>query len=185
MNWHLIVSALIVVVIKVIGTTFFLLYFPQIFGEGDVNFTPTGSSGTVTEIFGTIDTSVMPTESSGTVCPRGWDFFQGSCFYFSSNELPWNKSREFCEAQESTLAIVNTPSKLEFLQNIAADERYFIGLLYHRAQNRWRWINNSVFNGNVTIIDPSFNCVSIGLSNTYDAASCDINHLWICEKKAK
>ncbi|XP_004608272.1 C-type lectin domain family 5 member A isoform X1 [Sorex araneus] len=185
MNWHLIISGLIVVALKVVGMTFFLLYFPQIFGEGDVHFTPTGSYGTVTEIFGTSNTSVMPTESSGTACPRGWDFYEGSCFFLSSFELPWNKSREFCEAQESTLAIVNTPNKLTFLQNIAGDERYFIGLFYQHAENQWRWINNSIFKGEVSNMNPNFNCVIIGLTSTYDAASCDTKRRWICEKRAK
>lgn len=29
-----------------------------------------------------------------------------------------------------------------------------------------------------------FNCVTIGLTKTYDAASCDVNYRWICEKRA-
>uniref|UniRef100_A0A671FZX8 C-type lectin domain containing 5A n=1 Tax=Rhinolophus ferrumequinum TaxID=59479 RepID=A0A671FZX8_RHIFE len=127
MNWHMIISGLIVVVLKIVGTTLFLLYFPQIFGPSHESFSPTGSYG--------------------TVCPRRWDFHQGRCFFLSTFEMSWNKSKDYCETEESTLAIVNTPEKLKFLQDITAAEKYFIGLLYQNAEKRWYWINNSIFNG--------------------------------------
>ncbi|XP_004430738.1 PREDICTED: C-type lectin domain family 5 member A isoform X1 [Ceratotherium simum simum] len=185
MNWHMIISGLIVVVIKIVGMTLFLHYFPQIFGKSNVSFIPTESYGTVPQTFGSSNASFIPTESYGTVCPRGWDFHQGRCFFLSTSESSWNKSRDFCEGKGSTLAIVNTPEKLNFLQKITGAEKYFIGLLYQHAEKRWHWINNSVFNGNVTNQYQDFNCVTIGLTKTYDAASCDINYHWICEKNAK
>ncbi|KAL2777779.1 C-type lectin domain family 5 member A isoform 2 [Daubentonia madagascariensis] len=165
MNWHMIISGLIVVVIKVVGMTLFLLYFPQIFGNSNDGF--------------------IPTVSYRTVCPKDWDFYQGRCFFLSTSESSWNKSRDFCEREGSTLAIVNTPEKLKFLQNITGAEKYFIGLMYQQALKRWRWINNSVFNGNVTNHNQNFNCVTIGLTKTFDAASCDISYRRICEKTAK
>ncbi|XP_043319839.1 C-type lectin domain family 5 member A isoform X3 [Cervus elaphus] len=165
MNWHMIISGLIVVVLKIVGMTLFLLYFPQIFGEHNAIF--------------------IPTESSGTVCPKGWDFHQGRCFFLSKSELPWNKSMNFCKVKGSTLAIVNTPEKLKFLQDITGAEKYFIGLLYQPVEKTWRWINNAAFNGNVTNQGQNFHCVTIGLTKTYDAVSCNITYRWICEKKAR
>ncbi|XP_075413874.1 C-type lectin domain family 5 member A [Tenrec ecaudatus] len=165
MNWHMIISGLIVVVLKVVGMTFFLLYFPQIFGHGSEH--------------------IIPTESYGTVCPTGWSLHQGRCFFLSSSELPWNRSKSNCEAEGATLAIVNTPEKLTFLRNIASAEQHFIGLTYRPEEKKWRWINNSKFNGNVTNYSQNFNCVTIGLTNTFDAALCDIKYRWICEKSAK
>lgn len=99
--------------------------------------------------------------------------------------MSWNKSKDYCETEESTLAIVNTPEKLKFLQDITAAEKYFIGLLYQNAEKRWYWINNSIFNGNVTNHNQYFNCVTIGLTKTFDAALCDTEYRWICEKRAK
>uniref|UniRef100_A0ABI7Z1W7 C-type lectin domain-containing protein n=1 Tax=Felis catus TaxID=9685 RepID=A0ABI7Z1W7_FELCA len=126
MNWHMIISGLIIVVLKMVGMTFFLLYFPQIFGGSNVSF--------------------LPTESYGTVCPNRWYFHQGECFWLSPFEMSWNKSRDFCKTEGSTLAIVNTPEKLKFLQDIIGAEKYFIGL-YQDTEKTWRWINNSPFNG--------------------------------------
>uniref|UniRef100_A0A2K5NDA0 C-type lectin domain containing 5A n=1 Tax=Cercocebus atys TaxID=9531 RepID=A0A2K5NDA0_CERAT len=73
----------------------------------------------------------------------------------------------------------------KFLQDIADTEKYFIGLIYNREEKRWHWINNSVFNGNVTNQNQNFNCATIGLTKTFDAASCDIRYRRICEKNAK
>ncbi|XP_032131686.1 C-type lectin domain family 5 member A isoform X1 [Sapajus apella] len=168
MNWHMIISGLIVVVIKVVGTTFFLLYFSQIFGSRSPS-----------------PKSFLPTRSYGTVCPKEWEFHQGRCFFLSTSESSWNESREFCERKGSTLAIVNTLEKLRFLQDLTEAEKYFIGLMYHREEKKWRWINNSVFHGNVTNQNQNFNCVTIGLTKTLDAASCDISYRRICEKNAK
>ncbi|KAM7121240.1 C-type lectin domain family 5 member A isoform 1-T1 [Molossus nigricans] len=185
MNWCLVISGFIIVVLKVVGMTLFLLYFPQIFGENNASFNSTGSYGTVPQIFGNGNSSFIPTESYGTVCPSRWDFHQGRCFFLSISEMSWNKSRDACAAEGSTLAIVNTPEKLEFLQRITGTEKYFIGLLYQHAEKRWRWINNSVFNGTVTNQLQDFNCVTIGLTKTFDAASCDTAYRWICEKRAQ
>ncbi|XP_037691921.1 C-type lectin domain family 5 member A isoform X1 [Choloepus didactylus] len=184
MNWHMIISGLIVVVLKIVGMTLFLLYFPQIFGKSS-SFIPTRSYGTVPTIFRSTTGSFSPTRSYGTVCPRGWDFHQGRCFFLSTAELPLNQSRDFCIAEGSNLAIVNTPEKLNFLHDIIGAEKYFIGLTYHPSEKKWRWINNSVFNGNITNQDKPFNCVTIGLTKTFDAALCDVSYHWICEKNAK
>ncbi|XP_053409946.1 C-type lectin domain family 5 member A isoform X1 [Nycticebus coucang] len=188
MNWHMIISGFIVVVLKVVGMTLFLLYFSQIFGKSNDGFIPTESYGTVSQTFGSSSPtpdSFIPTRSYGTVCPKSWDFNQGTCFLLSTSESPWNESRDFCEREGSTLAIVNTPEKLKFLQNITGAEKYFIGLMYQRAEKKWRWIDNSVFNGSVSNQNENFNCVTIGLTRTFDAVSCDISYRRICEKKAQ
>ncbi|XP_063106698.1 C-type lectin domain family 5 member A isoform X2 [Cavia porcellus] len=162
MNWHMIISVLIIVVLKTVGVTLFLLYFSQIFGSS-------------TEI-------IIPTRNYGTVCPPSWqNFHQTSCFFLSTSESTWNNSRDDCAKRGSTLAIVNTPGKLRYLQDKADAENYFIGLRYQPAMKKWHWINKSVFNGNVTNKEQNFNCVTIGLSRTFDAASCDVPYRWICE----
>ncbi|XP_012505197.1 PREDICTED: C-type lectin domain family 5 member A [Propithecus coquereli] len=142
----------------------------------------------VSQIFGSLSpdpNSFIPTSSYGTVCPKQWDFYQGRCFFLSTSELSWNRSKDFCERESATLAIVNTLEKLKFLQNITSAEKYFIGLIYQHAEKRWRWINNSAFNGNVTNWNQNFNCATIGLTKTFDAALCDTSYRSICEKNAK
>ncbi|XP_049497939.1 C-type lectin domain family 5 member A isoform X3 [Panthera uncia] len=145
MNWYMIISGLIIAVLKMVGMTLFLLYFPQIFGGSNVSFLPTESYGTVPLTFGSSNVTLLPTQSYGTVCPKRWYFHQGECFWLSPFERSWNKSRDFCKTEGSTLAIVNTQEKLKFLQDIIGAEKYFIGL-YQDTEKIWRWINNSPFN---------------------------------------
>ncbi|XP_051007617.1 C-type lectin domain family 5 member A isoform X1 [Acomys russatus] len=165
MNWHMIISGLIVVVIKAVGMTLFLLYFSRILGRNDE--------------------SLAPTRSYGTACPSDWEFYQGRCFFFSTSELSWKNSKDDCETKGSTLAIVNTPEKLKFLQDIADSEKHFIGLVRQPGEKTWHWVNKSVFNGNVTNENQNFLCVTIGLTKTFDAVSCDVTYRWICEKTPK
>ncbi|XP_021501946.1 C-type lectin domain family 5 member A isoform X2 [Meriones unguiculatus] len=170
MNWHMVISGFIVVVIKAVGMTVFLLYFPQVFGKSHDGFIPTESYGTTNMLNG---------------CPKDWDFQLGRCFFFSTSEFSWEKSRDDCATKGSTLAIVDTAEKLKFLQDVAGAEKYFVGLMRQPGEKKWRWVNNSVFNGNVTNQDQNFNCVTIGLTKTFDAASCDISYRWICERTPK
>ncbi|CAO2603300.1 C-type lectin domain family 5 member A, partial [Lemmus lemmus] len=115
-------------------------------------------------------------------CPKDWDLYQGRCFFFSTSESSWNNSRDDCATRGSTLAVVDTPEKLKYLQNIADAEKYFVGLTRQPGGKRWRWVNNSAFKGNVTNENQNFHCVTIGLTKTFDAASCDISYRWICER---
>lgn len=184
MNWHVIISVVFIVVLKIVGMTLFLLYFPQIFDGSQVNFIPTESYGTVPQTTKNSNINLVTTESPETDCPKGWYFHRRRCFWLSPFEGSWNKSRDFCKTEGSTLAVVNTSEKLKFLQDKAGAEKYFIGL-HQQAKNRWQWIDNSIFNGNITNQHQNFNCVTIGLTRTYDAAPCDVNFRWICEKAAK
>uniref|UniRef100_A0A8C2LK15 C-type lectin domain family 5 member A n=1 Tax=Cricetulus griseus TaxID=10029 RepID=A0A8C2LK15_CRIGR len=190
MNWNLIISGLVTVVIKAAGMTLFLLHFPQVFYESNDGFIPTESYGTtnvqnVSQIFGRNNDSVMPTRSYGTACPKDWDFHRGRCFFFFTSEASWENSRGDCVSRGSTLAIADTAEKLKYLQDIAGAEKYFVALRRQSGERKWRWINNSVFSGNVTNENQNFHCVTIGLTKTFDAASCDISYRWICEKSPK
>ncbi|KAM4873765.1 C-type lectin domain family 5 member A isoform 1-T3 [Thomomys bottae] len=176
MNWHMIISMLLVVVLKVVGMTLFLLHFSQIFGSSNDSLIPTRNYATGHTIHTTCSPSISP------VCPKDWDFHLGRCFFFSITESPWTNSRDDCVKKDSTLAVANTPEKLTFLQDIAGVEKYFIGLIYGAAEKKWHWIDYSEFNGNVTNQNENFNCATIGLTKAFDAANCDISYRWICEK---
>uniref|UniRef100_A0A8C8TVG5 C-type lectin domain family 5 member A n=1 Tax=Peromyscus maniculatus bairdii TaxID=230844 RepID=A0A8C8TVG5_PERMB len=171
MNWNMIISVLIIVVIKVVGMTLFLL-------------SPLQNTDHIYS-FCLCLCSFLPHSLVSPICPKDWDFHQGRCFFFSTSESSWENSRDDCASKESTLAIVNTPQILKYLQDIAGAEKYFVGLRRQPGEREWRWINNSAFNGNVTNESQNFHCVTIGLTKTFDAASCDISYRWICEKTPK
>ncbi|XP_072508619.1 C-type lectin domain family 5 member A isoform X2 [Notamacropus eugenii] len=189
-NWHMVISIAIVLAVKAVGTTFFLLYLPQIFPpvlEESSNSTSTERNTTVPWISTTPfeeNFSYSTTGNSRTDCPVRWDFYKGSCYFFSTNERNWNQSQARCFNEAATLAIINSAEEQKFLRERAASEIYFIGLRYQRSQKRWQWTDGSGFVVNIVNDTPNFDCGTIGLTETLDKSSCEISHRWICEKKA-
>ncbi|XP_074049638.1 C-type lectin domain family 5 member A isoform X3 [Macrotis lagotis] len=169
-NCHMIISTAIVVTVKVVGTTFFLIYLPEIFPpvlkensnsistERSVTVSVTSeesSKYTTTEYIRTVPW-ISPTTSEGnfrnttpkksiTDCPILWHSEKGRCYFFSIKELNWNNSQIQCFNEGATLAIINNIEEQNFLQSRAGLEEYFIGLRYQRAQKRWQWTDGSGF----------------------------------------
>ncbi|XP_036616500.1 C-type lectin domain family 5 member A [Trichosurus vulpecula] len=186
-NWHMVISIAIVVAVKAVGTTFFLLYLPQIFPpvlEESPNSTSTERSTTVPRISPTTFEDYSTTENSRTDCPIRWDLYMGRCYFFSTNEENWNNSQSRCSNEGATLAIINNKKEQGFLQGRAGLEVYFIGLRYQPSQKRWQWIDGSGFMVNITNDRPHSECGTIGLTPTVDMAPCEVSHRWICEKRA-
>ncbi|XP_044534938.1 C-type lectin domain family 5 member A [Gracilinanus agilis] len=190
-NWHITLSVIIVVTIKVTGTTFFLLYLPQIFPpvlERSLNSTSTEKSITAPSLSPTTfegNFKYSTTENSRTGCPIRWDFQDGKCYFFSTNEENWNKSQSWCLKEGATLAVINNSDEQRFLKYRARSEVYFIGLQYNLSQRRWRWVDGSEdIEITMSISPPEFDCATIGVSDEVEPSSCEISHRWICEKIA-
>ncbi|MGH0142923.1 UNVERIFIED_CONTAM: hypothetical protein FKN15_044404 [Acipenser sinensis] len=45
-------------------------------------------------------------------CPCEWTLFSGKCYYFSNENRDWKKAREFCQSQDSDLAVINSDEEL-------------------------------------------------------------------------
>ncbi|XP_031795087.1 C-type lectin domain family 5 member A isoform X3 [Sarcophilus harrisii] len=150
-NWHTVISVVIVLTVKAVGTTFFLLYLPQIFPpvlEENFNSTSTERSTTVpwtSPITFEENFKYFTTEASRTVCPIRWDLYKGRCYFFSTNERNWEDSRNQCTNEGATLAVINNKEEQKFLQERAGTEIYFMGLRYQISLGSWQWIDGSEF----------------------------------------
>ncbi|KAM8980630.1 C-type lectin domain family 5 member A isoform 2-T4 [Sarcophilus harrisii] len=189
-NWHTVISVVIVLTVKAVGTTFFLLYLPQIFPpvlEENFNSTSTERSTTVpwtSPITFEENFKYFTTEASRTVCPIRWDLYKGRCYFFSTNERNWEDSRNQCTNEGATLAVINNKEEQKFLQERAGTEIYFMGLRYQISLGSWQWIDGSEFMINHLKASPNFDCGTIGLDPDVEMASCKTPHRWICEKRA-
>ncbi|XP_074049637.1 C-type lectin domain family 5 member A isoform X2 [Macrotis lagotis] len=183
-NCHMIISTAIVVTVKVVGTTFFLIYLPEIFPpvlKENSNSISTERSVTVS-VTSEESSKYTTTEYIRTDCPILWHSEKGRCYFFSIKELNWNNSQIQCFNEGATLAIINNIEEQNFLQSRAGLEEYFIGLRYQRAQKRWQWTDGSGFMVSITNDPQNFECGIIGVSQTVYEASCEVPHRWICEK---
>uniref|UniRef100_A0A8C4T1R2 C-type lectin domain-containing protein n=1 Tax=Erpetoichthys calabaricus TaxID=27687 RepID=A0A8C4T1R2_ERPCA len=96
-----------------------------------------------------------PTEWQCAFCPESWLLFNTKCYYFSTNKLTWNKSRDFCTSMGGHLVIIESEeeqqSGVNFLLNTTAktmDKSYWIGLTDQKIENKFFWVNNESLNEN-------------------------------------
>ncbi|XP_074123813.1 C-type lectin domain family 5 member A isoform X3 [Sminthopsis crassicaudata] len=189
-NWHTVISIVIVVIVKAVGTTFFLLYLPQIFPpvlEENFNSTSTERSTTVPQtshVTSERNSRYFTTENSRAGCPIRWDLYKGRCYFFSTSEANWEDSKNQCMYEGATLAVINNREEQRFLHDRAGVEIYFIGLRYQISLKSWQWIDDSDFMINHLKDMPNFDCGTIGLEPDVGMASCETPHRWICERIA-
>uniref|UniRef100_A0A8C3FRX8 Uncharacterized protein n=2 Tax=Chrysemys picta bellii TaxID=8478 RepID=A0A8C3FRX8_CHRPI len=50
-----------------------------------------------------------------TCCPRGWELFQASCYYFSNDIMTWDDSERNCTGMDSHLVVINTGAEQDFI----------------------------------------------------------------------
>ncbi|XP_053150213.1 C-type lectin domain family 5 member A-like [Hemicordylus capensis] len=163
MNWSLVIPLLVILTIKLTGTSLFLVYFSQIFPAPA--FQEPNSS----------------TPDGRKECSRSWILFEGKCYFFSTFEKTWDASKKDCAQSNSRLAIVKSKAELMFLQTRTQHENYFIGLTQSGSVGGWKWIDNTELNPDIFNIPyKGFPCAVVGLSST-GTASCSVPHRWICE----
>ncbi|XP_033029291.1 C-type lectin domain family 5 member A-like [Lacerta agilis] len=163
MKWNCIVPLMILLVIKLIGTSLFLLYASPIFFQDVPVLTPTGVK---------VD------------CPIRWVLYAGKCYFFSAQEKRWDESQENCAQLNSHLVVVNNKAELMFLLNRTNHFEYFIGLTQQGSKGSWRWIDNTAYDPDVLNIKSRIDdCAVLGL-HMVTSAPCSVVNRWICEEKA-
>ncbi|XP_038621440.1 C-type lectin domain family 5 member A-like [Tachyglossus aculeatus] len=169
MNWAAVIPGLIVLVLKVIGSTLFLQYFSEIFPPETFSDPPNAT-----------------TRSSGTACPILWQFHGGRCYFFSTQEKAWNQSWDTCTQEDASLAVGTSRAKLDFLNSNTKFESYFVGLRYHHSDSKWRWVDGMELSADIAITRrPDFDCATVGFGRTLSPTLCDNAHRWVCEKPAQ
>uniref|UniRef100_A0A8C4XGY4 C-type lectin domain-containing protein n=1 Tax=Erpetoichthys calabaricus TaxID=27687 RepID=A0A8C4XGY4_ERPCA len=99
-----------------------------------------------------------PTEWQCAFCPESWLLFNTKCYYFSTNKLTWNKSRDFCTSMGGHLVIIETKTM---------DKSYWIGLTDQKIENKFFWVNNESLNENKKI---PYECFEITFVSFFGAS---------------
>uniref|UniRef100_A0A4W4E5D0 C-type lectin domain-containing protein n=1 Tax=Electrophorus electricus TaxID=8005 RepID=A0A4W4E5D0_ELEEL len=79
-------------------------------------------------------------------CARGWKFFSGKCYYFSTDEETWTASRDACVAAGGHLVIVSSSGEQDFLKRSkpgSGAEFYWIGLTDAVVEGEWHWLDGT------------------------------------------
>ncbi|XP_045074859.1 CD209 antigen-like protein E [Coregonus clupeaformis] len=129
-------------------------------------------------------------------CPEGWQKFESSWYFLSTETKTWKESREDCLVRGADLVIINSENEQEFVFNLS--NGVWIGLTDSVTEGTWRWVdgtplttprywsNHQPDNGGGNPEYGEEDCVEIRKNQSpleaWNDKSCDRKHNWICEK---
>ncbi|XP_054843379.1 C-type lectin domain family 5 member A-like [Eublepharis macularius] len=170
MNGSLVIQVVTVVILKLIASSLFLVYFSQVFYTSVLQEDPTGIS------------------KENKACSIGWKLFKGKCYDFFSQDDTWDGSQKTCAQSHSHLAVVNSKEELMFLKSRSEinNDKYFIGLT--RRDGKWTWVDGTPFDPNRFSINYRIDgdCAVIGFGSleSFETVHCYGPYRCICEKNA-
>ncbi|XP_069445434.1 CD209 antigen-like protein 2 isoform X2 [Ovis canadensis] len=121
-------------------------------------------------------------------CPQNWEFFGGSCYFFSWTQSDWRSAVSACLLTGAHLVIINSTEEEKFLNFWYArnNKPTWIGLSDHHSEGSWRWVDDSP-------VQLSFwkkgepnnhgdeDCVELH-NDGWNDGRCVTENPWICEK---
>ncbi|XP_075769954.1 C-type lectin domain family 2 member B-like [Pelodiscus sinensis] len=116
----------------------------------------------------------------GPCCPDTWVGYQGKCYYFSKTEGNWPDSWSNCSALGASLAGIDTPQEMFFMQHSKGKFDHWIGLWRHPDQP-WKWANGTEFN-HWFVIQGGGDCAFLNDENGVGSSRCTSEAQWICSK---
>ncbi|XP_071020280.1 asialoglycoprotein receptor 1-like [Oncorhynchus clarkii lewisi] len=127
--------------------------------------------------------------NTSQLCSPGWEFYNGSCYYFSKERMTWEQSQYACIHDGGHLVIIESHQEQEFIkQRVVAlgidpyEHSPWIGLTNEKQEKLWVWMDNTTLNENIRYWDfgepnnrgpkgEGENCVRIG-QNCHKQKKC-------------
>ncbi|XP_064871428.1 C-type lectin domain family 10 member A-like isoform X1 [Oncorhynchus nerka] len=129
-------------------------------------------------------------------CPAGWQKFESSWYFLSTETKTWKESREDCLERGADLVIINSDKEQEFLFNL--NKGLWIGLTDSVTEGTWKlvdgtplttpkyWSPNQPDNGGGKPEYGEEDCVQIQKDHSprksWNDLSCSSKLNWVCEK---
>ncbi|KAI4896068.1 hypothetical protein NFI96_034419, partial [Prochilodus magdalenae] len=74
------------------------------------------------------------------LCGEGWKAFVGKCYYFSTDELNWMNSRDYCAGKGGHLVVIISRAEQNFVSS-SITENHWIGLNDLETEGKWMWVD--------------------------------------------
>ncbi|XP_071234033.1 asialoglycoprotein receptor 1-like isoform X2 [Salvelinus alpinus] len=142
-------------------------------------------------------------------CSPGWEFYNGSCYYFSKGKRTWEQSQYACIHDGGHLVIIESQQEQEFIiekfvRSTDLGNSPWIGLTDKKQEGVWVWMDNTTLDDSIKFWDqntgsknppepnnwtPGEDCARMGQSCSsrikcwFDFA-CDEPCRRICESRA-
>ncbi|NXU49071.1 CLC4E protein, partial [Turnix velox] len=88
-----------------------------------------------------------------TCCPKGWKRFQESCYYLSTDTMPWVGSTQNCTGMGSHLVVINSKAEQVGVVSNAYETKYYIGLAAYE-NGQWQWVDHTPYKKAATFWKP-------------------------------
>ncbi|XP_071144357.1 perlucin-like protein [Mytilus edulis] len=128
-------------------------------------------------------------------CPFGWQHYNSSCYFFSSEKLDWYYAEFACRAHDARLVEIETKDRQDFIADIAKHHpharNYWTGGRDDVTEGRWIWSSTDqpITFTNWGPHEPSNrtdqNCIAIHAATNWKwvDGTCSETTWFICEKK--
>ncbi|XP_031571637.1 uncharacterized protein LOC116305805 [Actinia tenebrosa] len=126
------------------------------------------------------------------VCEDGWSYFNGSCFYTSSQCDSWTNAERRCRAMGTSIASIDTQEENVFVQQRHNGAKAWIGLNDIASEGTFAWIDGSLSKftywqkSQPNNLAPGQDCVhTLGVNFNYrwNDVDCNACHQYTCEKE--
>nr|XP_046181212.1 CD209 antigen-like protein C isoform X2 [Oncorhynchus gorbuscha] len=74
-------------------------------------------------------------------CPEGWQTFESSWYFLSTETKTWEESRQDCLERRADLVIINSREEQTFLFNLK--KSVWIGLTDSDIEGTWKWVDGA------------------------------------------
>ncbi|XP_021777690.1 C-type lectin domain family 4 member E isoform X4 [Papio anubis] len=133
--------------------------------------------------------------SAKNCCPSNWEYFQSSCYFFSTDTIPWTSSLKNCSAMGAHLVIINSQEEQEFLAYKKPKmKEFFIGLSDKVVEGQWQWVDGTPLTKSLSFWDVGEpnniatleDCATMRDSSNprrnWNDATCFFSYFRICER---
>ncbi|XP_044284201.1 C-type lectin domain family 4 member F-like [Varanus komodoensis] len=80
------------------------------------------------------------------VISAGWQFFDGSFYFFSQAAKSWEDAEESCTEYRAHLASVTSQREMEYLLKETGGKKFWIGLTDKEEEGTWVWTDGTIYN---------------------------------------
>ncbi|XP_075769881.1 killer cell lectin-like receptor subfamily B member 1B allele B [Pelodiscus sinensis] len=118
------------------------------------------------------------------LCPSDWRLRGDKCYWVSTENKTWNKSRSDCAARGSQLLVIRDREELEALQDLTqGPSQLWVGLSHASPEKAWTWLDGSRLDQTRLPVSGPAEGNSCGMmkGNQIHSQGCSSAHQWICQ----
>uniref|UniRef100_A0A8C8RHR6 Asialoglycoprotein receptor 1 n=1 Tax=Pelusios castaneus TaxID=367368 RepID=A0A8C8RHR6_9SAUR len=146
-----------------------------------------------------LNCDMVALKSNGTqdgCCPRNWEHFAQSCYWFSQARKNWEEANSYCIAQDAHLVIINNQEEQLYLQHHTIPVYTWIGLTDTSGQ--WKWVDGTIYTMNSRQwragqpdeyyghgLGGGEDCVHFHDDGLWNDEHCSRQYRWVCEVEIK